>query len=232
MITESIILAGGLGTRLKEVIKDLPKPLAPINGVPFLTILIRYLSLQGIKHVILSVGYKYESIKDLYGDNFEGIKISYAIENEPLGTGGAIALGLSFAQTKNVLVLNGDSFIKFRLSDLSIFDLQTRDIAIVLKQMQQFERYGSVMVEGDRIIAFAEKKWIDEGLINTGVYLLNKDIFKDKIGQKFSFEKDFLEKEIAHSYFRYILCNEYFIDIGIPEDYNKAQTTLYQATNL
>ncbi|MDR0790651.1 MAG: nucleotidyltransferase family protein [Bacteroidales bacterium] len=232
MITEALILAGGLGTRLKNVVKDLPKPLAPINGVPFLSILMRYLSLQGIKHIILSVGYKHELIESLYGNNFEGIKISYAIESEPFGTGGAIALGLSFAQTKNVLVANGDSFIKFRLSDLSKFDLQPKEIVIVLKSMQNFERYGSVKTDGDRIIAFAEKSFVAEGLINTGVYLANKDIFKDKVGQKFSFEKDFLEKEVALSNFHSIICNEYFIDIGIPEDYNKAQTSLHQEMSL
>jgi D-glycero-alpha-D-manno-heptose 1-phosphate guanylyltransferase len=227
-ITEAVILAGGLGTRLNGVVKDVPKPLAPINGVPFLSLLMRYLSLQGIKHIILSVGYKHELIESLYGSSFEGIKISYAVENEPLGTGGAIALGLSLAQTSNVLVANGDSFIKFSLSDLSKFDLQTNEMLLVLKPMTNFERYGSVQTNGNKIIAFEEKKLVAQGLINTGVYLMNSNIFKDKVGQNFSFEKDFLEQEVLHSSFRFIICNEYFIDIGIPEDYNDAQTTLNQ----
>ncbi|MDR1724896.1 MAG: nucleotidyltransferase family protein [Bacteroidales bacterium] len=230
-ITEALILAGGFGSRLKGIIKDVPKPLAPINGVPFLSILMKYLAIQGIKHFILSVGYKHEKIQNLYGHEFNGIPITYAIETEPLGTGGAIAYGLSFTKKhtdkNNVLVVNGDSFIRFSLSDLESTQLQNSEILIVLKPMQNFERYGSVAVSENRIIAFAEKEFVTNGLINSGVYVVPSNLFADKIEKKFSFEKDFLEKNVCKQSFHYLICDDYFIDIGIEDDYNQAQTTLF-----
>ena len=114
-LEEAIILAGGMGTRLKGIISDMPKPLAPINGIPFLTYLIKFLKQEGIKHIVLSVGYRWEMIKEIYGDMFEGIDISYAIEEEPLGTGGGIALALRKTTKEDILILNGDSFIDFDL---------------------------------------------------------------------------------------------------------------------
>ena len=116
-IKEAIILAGGKGTRLKSLVADIPKPLAPINNIPFLTILIRYLKTQGIQRVILSVGYKWELIKNEYGNKFEDIDIYYSIEETPLGTGGGIAKALKMANSKNVLILNGDSFCKIDIED-------------------------------------------------------------------------------------------------------------------
>jgi D-glycero-alpha-D-manno-heptose 1-phosphate guanylyltransferase len=233
MITEALILAGGLGTRLRNVVKDVPKPLAPINGTPFLTLLIRYLKPQGINHVILSVGYKHELIEEIYGNSFEGIQISYAVEQTPLGTGGGIALGLSKALTDNVLVLNGDSFIRFELDKLREEFAKTTDkLLIVLKSMRDFDRYGVVKVDGGKITAFEEKRFVAQGLINAGVYVMNKAIFSlyephlTSPIKSFSFEKDFLEKYVFMGNFHAHICEDYFIDIGIEEDYAKAQNTL------
>ncbi|MDD4683867.1 MAG: nucleotidyltransferase family protein [Bacteroidales bacterium] len=224
-LEEAIILAGGMGTRLKGVISDIPKPLAPVNGLPFLTYLIKFLKKEGIKHIVLSVGYKWEMIKEIYGDSFEGIDISYAVEKEPLGTGGGIALALKETTQDDILILNGDSFIDFDLK--SFYDFHKKEnaaLSFVLKEMNDFERYGSVEVKGNKIIEFREKKHIDKGLINAGAYIGKRNIFDGlNLPDKFSFEQDYLEKKVKEGLFFGYKTKGYFIDIGIPEDYNKAE---------
>lgn len=224
-IQEAIILAGGQGRRLKSVVADIPKPLAPINNIPFLTYLICFLKQQDIKHIVLSVGYRWEMIKEIYGDSYEGLKISYAIEQMPLGTGGGIALSLEKTYEEDILILNGDSFIDFELKKFYEFHKANNStLSFVLKDMKDFERYGSVDVKEDRIIAFCEKKLIKQGLINAGVYIAKRDIFKGlNLPYKFSFEKDYLEQKVSEGLFFGYTTKGYFIDIGIPEDYNKAQ---------
>ncbi|EGL8742707.1 NTP transferase domain-containing protein, partial [Campylobacter jejuni] len=178
---QAIILCGGLGARLKSVIKDIPKPMAPINNKPFLEFIFEYLKKQGIKEVILAVSYKYEVIKEYFKDEFLGIKIKYSIEKEPLGTGGAIKDALKFIQNQ-VYVLNGDTIFDIDLKKLVLNDSK---ICITLKQMQNFDRYGTVNVDDQGIVtSFEEKVFKKQGLINGGIYLLKKDIF-----DKFDLEK-------------------------------------------
>lgn len=224
-IKEAIILAGGKGTRLRSVVSDIPKPLAPINDIPFLTYLIFFLKKQDIKHIILSVGYRWEMIKEIYGNSYEGIEISYAIEQTPLGTGGGITLALEKTYEEDILILNGDSFIDFDLKKFYEFHKANNStLSFILKEMKDFDRYGSVDLKENKIIAFCEKKFIHKGLINAGVYLAKRDIFKRlNLPHKFSFEKDYLEKTVSEGLFYGYTTNGYFIDIGIPEDYNKAQ---------
>ncbi|MCK9162985.1 MAG: nucleotidyltransferase family protein [Bacteroidales bacterium] len=224
-LEEAIILAGGMGTRLKGVIADMPKPLAPINGIPFLTYLIKFIKDQGIEHIILSVGYRWEMIREIYGDIYEGINITYAIEKQPLGTGGGIALALQSTKKDDILILNGDSFIDFDLK--TFYDFHKRENAVlsfVLKEMNDFERYGTVELKENKIIEFREKKYIEQGLINAGAYIAKRSIFEGlNIPQKFSFEQDYLEKKVSEGFFYGYKTKGYFIDIGIPQDYNKAQ---------
>jgi D-glycero-alpha-D-manno-heptose 1-phosphate guanylyltransferase len=224
-IQEAIILAGGKGTRLRSVVSDIPKPLAPINNIPFLTYLIRFLKQQDIKHIVLSVGYRWEMIKEIYGNKYEGIEISYAIEETPLGTGGGIALALEKTTLEDILILNGDSFIDFDLKKFYEFHKsKNATISFVLKEMIDFERYGSVELKDNKITAFCEKRFMNKGLINAGAYIAKRNIFKDlNIPKKFSFEQDYLEKRVKEGYFYGYKTNGYFIDIGVPEDYNKAQ---------
>lgn len=224
-IEEAIILAGGMGTRLKGVIKDMPKPLAPINAKPFLTYIIKNLKVQGIKHIVLSVGYRWEMIKQIYGDIYEGIKISYAIEEKPLGTGGGIALALQLTKQDDILILNGDSFIDFDIRSFYHFHIREKAaLSLVLKEMIGFDRYGTVKAIGNKIIEFNEKSYTEKGLINAGAYILKRNIFEGlSLGERFSFEKDYLEKEVEKGMFYGFRTSGYFIDIGIPEDYNKAQ---------
>ncbi|MBP1644578.1 MAG: hypothetical protein H6Q16_153 [Bacteroidetes bacterium] len=224
-INEVIILAGGQGTRLKSVVADIPKPLAPVNNIPFLTYLIRFLKNQGIRHIVLSVGYRWEMIKEIYGNSFEGVEISYAVEETPLGTGGGIALAMDKTKEEDVLILNGDSFIDFDLKEFYEFHRANKaTISFVLKEMTDFDRYGSVDVNDNKITAFCEKKFISRGLINAGVYIAKRNIFKEmNHGNKFSFENDYLEKKVNEGLFFGYTAKGYFIDIGIPEDYYKAQ---------
>lgn len=213
---QAIILCGGLGTRLKSVIKDIPKPMAPINDKPFLEFIFEYLKKQGVKEIILAVSYKYEVIQEYFKDEFLGIKIKYSIEKELLGTGGAIKEALKFVKNETY-VLNGDTFFYI---DLSKLKLNGSKICLALKQMNDFDRYGTVNVnEQGFVISFEEKIFKKQGLINGGIYLLKKDLFDDfSLMDKFSFE-EFLQENYEKLKARACIFDDYFIDIGVPEDY-------------
>ncbi|MCR6582726.1 nucleotidyltransferase family protein [Campylobacter insulaenigrae] len=215
---QAIVLAGGFGTRLQSVIKDLPKPMAPINGKPFLEYLLQYLQKQGIKEVILSVSYKYELIQEYFKDKFENINIIYNIEKELLGTGGAIKDALKFVKNET-FVLNGDTFFDI---DLNKLFLNGSKICIALKQMRDFDRYGVIEIDKNNIIkSFKEKTYIKQGLINGGIYLISKDIFNNfNLDNKFSFE-EFLQENYKKLNINSVVFDDYFIDIGIPQDYNR-----------
>ncbi|MFG5095637.1 MULTISPECIES: D-glycero-D-manno-heptose 1-phosphate guanosyltransferase [Campylobacter] len=213
---QTIVLAGGLGTRLKSVVQDLPKPMAPINGKPFLTFVLEYLKKQGITEVILSVSYKYELIQEYFKEEFEGMRIRYNIEKELLGTGGAIKDALKLIQNQ-AYVLNGDTIFDIDLKKLA---LNNGKICIALKQMQNFDRYGTVNVDDQGIVtSFEEKVFKKQGLINGGIYLLKKDIFDEfDLEKKFSFE-EFLQENFKLLKIQTQIFDDYFIDIGVPQDY-------------
>ncbi|EIS1516640.1 nucleotidyltransferase family protein, partial [Campylobacter coli] len=189
---QAIVLAGGLGTRLRSVVQDLPKPMAPINGEPFLAFVLEHLKKQGITEVILSVSYKYELIQEYFKDEFHGMRIRYNIEKELLGTGGAIKDALKLIKNE-VYVLNGDTFFDIDLKKLVLSN--SNKICIALKQIQNFDRYGTVNIDKQGLVtSFEEKVFKKQGLINGGIYLLKKDIFdKFDLEKKFSFE-EFLQE--------------------------------------
>ncbi len=234
MIREAIVLAGGLGTRLKGVIDDIPKPMAPIGSKPFLEYLLSYLHNSGITHVILAVGYKHEVISDYFGKQFKNVALTYAIEHEPMGTGGGIANALKFAKSEELFLLNGDTFFAVDLKGLSNFHTKNKaDLSLSLKALKDFDRYGTVEIENNAVSSFKEKQSLKEGYINGGVYTINKKIFKqDHLGDKFSFEQDIMEKAIGQFALYGQVCDGYFIDIGIPEDYEIAQKELPQLIKL
>ncbi|EAH5703355.1 nucleotidyltransferase family protein, partial [Campylobacter coli] len=213
---QAIVLAGGLGTRLRSVVQDLPKPMAPINGKPFLAFVLEYLKKQGITEIILSVSYKYELIQEYFKDEFEGMKIRYNVEKELLGTGGAIKDALKLVKNE-VYVVNGDTFFDI---DLKKLVLNGSKICIALKQMQNFDRYGTVNVDEQGIVtSFEEKVFKKQGLINGGIYLLKKDIFDEfSLEKKFSFE-EFLQENYKSLKIQTQIFDDYFIDIGVPQDY-------------
>jgi D-glycero-alpha-D-manno-heptose 1-phosphate guanylyltransferase len=226
---EVIILAGGLGTRLKEVVNDRPKTLAPIDNTPFLHYILRYLEKQGIKKIILATGYKHELIFQEIGDRFNSLIVDYSVEEYPLGTGGALKKAVSrVTGGDHVFILNGDSFFNINLSEMNqLHQLHDAELTIALKPKLNISRYGTIQINGNRVIGVHEKRSLDEGLINGGIYLMRKSLFVGKpLDNTFSFERDFMEKYFNECKFYGFISNEYFIDIGIPEDYELAQQEL------
>ncbi|MEN8929107.1 MAG: HAD-IIIA family hydrolase [Flavobacteriales bacterium] len=226
MIQEAIILAGGLGTRLRTEVAELPKSMAPINGIPFLKYQLNYLADYKIKTVHLAVGYLSEVITDYFGDSYNGMDINYSLEKEPLGTGGALLQALNKTETEEVLILNGDTMFQVELNELykSHKDSEA-DFSLALKPMKDFERYGIVRLnEDNKVIGFEEKRFTEQGNINGGVYILNKSALDSySFRPKFSFEKEFLESKFNELNFNGFVSDGYFLDIGIPKDYEKAQ---------
>jgi len=225
---EAIILAGGLGTRLRPVLPDLPKAMAPIDGKPFLEYLLLYLSGFGIRHVVISVGYKYEAIQSWFGNSFLNIKLAYAIEDEPLGTGGAIRYAMNYIQGETVLLLNGDTFFNVNLVRFTkFFYNHDPDIAMTVKLLSDVTRYGTVIMGRHRVRGFIARQGSKKGYINGGIYLLKLTLFdRYTLPEKFSFEKDFLEEYVNDLNIAAMKSPDYFIDIGIPGDYKKARTEL------
>ncbi len=226
---EAIILAGGLGTRLRSVVSDMPKCMALVSGKPFLYYVIKHLKKQGIDKFIFSLGYKHELIETWLKEQYSILNIKYSIEEEPLGTGGAIKLACGLATEKNILILNGDTLFNVDIKELFAFHKTNEaDCTLSLKPMQDFDRYGVVELRDDGSIAsFKEKQQYKNGLINGGVYILNRARFmQEELPQKFSFEKDYLEQYLNKRKMCGVVQDEYFIDIGIPEDYEKAQKEL------
>ena len=222
---DCIILAGGLGTRLRSAVPDLPKCMAPVAGKPFLHHVIHYLLQQGVESFIFSLGFMHEVIEDYILKNYPLLSYQLSIEEEPLGTGGAIKLACKKASTENILVLNGDTMFKINTHKLLSFHKQNAAACtLALKPMHDFDRYGVVEINKDgHIQSFKEKQFYKDGLINGGIYALNVNSFLSiALPEKFSFEKDYLEKWYSTQKMMGLIQDEYFIDIGIPEDLQRA----------
>ena len=234
MIKEAIILAGGLGTRLRSVIFDKPKCMAPVAGKPFLHYLIHFLQKQGIENFIFSVGYMHEMIEEYLKENYPELIYKISLENEPLGTGGATKSACNKTSQKNVLICNGDTLYKIDCDSLSKFHESVESVCTLsLKPMNNFDRYGVVELNEDSSVrSFKEKQFYKSGLINGGVYALNTiEFLKENLPDQFSFEKDYLEKNVLQQTnkkgrFYAQIQDKYFIDIGIPEDYERGQVEL------
>ena len=223
---EVIILAGGLGTRLKDVIGNYPKCMAPVNGKPFLAYLFDYVNQQGATRVILSLGYKHKVVIDWLEEQDLYFELDYVVESEPLGTGGGILAAREVAETDDVAVLNGDTMFKVNLREQYRFHKsKSAEATLALKKMHKFDRYGVVNTNTEGVItSFEEKRFKEEGLINGGAYFLSREAFIGrKLPEKFSFEKDYLERYVKEKGFYGYVSDDYFIDIGIPVDYDAAQ---------
>lgn len=227
MIKEAIILAGGLGTRLQGVVDDVPKAMAPVNGRPFYHYLIDYLREEGVGDFIFSLGHKSEKIREDLEQNYPRLSYRLSIETEQLGTGGAIHLALKQCAANTVLVCNGDTLFKVKLRDLYFFHLKKlSQCSLALKQLTNTGRYGRVKLAPNGLIEGFEEKQLEEpGLINGGMYIVNRDWFKGlNLPSRSSFEKDVLERQIKKGADIFGKKEKgYFIDIGVPEDYEKAQ---------
>jgi len=233
LTNEAIVLAGGLGTRLQHVLPDIPKCMAPINGKPFLTFVLDYIENQNIDKVILSVGYRKEQIINYFGASYRSLKIVYSIENEPLGTGGAIKQALDYCTNKLAFIVNGDTCFKPDLAAMSnLHQKAEADITIAVKHMADSSRYGLVVADQNgKIVEFREKDKLSiGGWINGGIYLIKKTVFDTFQQQKFSIENDVFKVSCDNLNLQAFQTDAFFLDIGIPADYCKAQILLNAIT--
>jgi len=224
---EAIVLAGGFGTRLREVISDVPKPMAPVAGRPFLEILLSMLAKKGFKRVVLSLGFMSDKIIQHFGDSYQGMQLVYEVEQQPLGTGGAIRAALTQCQADHVFIFNGDTYLDLEVDALEQLWQQSQSPAIVVREVADTERFGRVEIHEGRINAFLEKGVAGLGLINAGCYVLPKNALDDfPLGQIFSLETEFFIKQLQDIRFNGFVTQGQFIDIGVPDDYALAQTVL------
>ncbi|MFI5155039.1 MAG: nucleotidyltransferase family protein [Chitinophagales bacterium] len=233
-IQQAIILAGGLGTRLRASVPELPKSLAPVAGKPFISYLINHFSKEGIYDFIFALGYKKELIIEYLETLPKTLHWSLSEERNPLGTGGAIRKACNLSLNENIFVANGDSFFGIELGDLAALHVdKSADCTIALKPMEHFDRYGAVELDPDsRVTSFKEKKFYPSGFINGGIYALRVDsILNQDFPESFSFENDFLGRECIKGKIFGQVQDRYFIDIGIPADFEKAQSELPKYTN-
>lgn len=234
---KAVILAAGYGTRLKSILRDIPKPMAEVCGKPFLEYLIRDLKNFGIKDIVLAVAYKKEIIQTYFqnGKKF-GVKIFYAQQTAPTGTAGAIKSAEKYLKAEDFLILNGDSLIKLDFKPMLQFHKQQNGIlTIALRKVKNYDRGGFAKLNHDEIIDFDFSETLAKpktGLINAGVYLAKPELFHfipSDSSRIISLEKDILPKlfKAKQKIFGYV-SDGYFIDIGTPKSYNKAQTDFKQ----
>lgn len=228
IVMHAIILAGGLGTRLQSINPGLPKPMAPVQGKPFLAYLLDYLAMQGITRVTLSVCYMWQVIQDHFKSSYAGIMIDYVVEAEPLGTGGAIVNAFNhLGIDQPVFVLNGDTLVRVDYRQMYQSRREGQRLMMGLCTVPDSGRYGRVAINDKIVTVFETKGKSAPGLINAGVYLIHPDIFKPfELPLYFSFENDFLRVYLAALKPAAFMIEGYFIDIGIPEDFVRIQTDI------
>jgi D-glycero-alpha-D-manno-heptose 1-phosphate guanylyltransferase len=227
-IKEAIILAGGLGTRLRPAVPDLPKCLAPVGGRPFIAYVTDHFRREGIERFIFALGYKSAWFDSFFHTEFPNGGFDISLEEEPLGTGGAIRQACEQVEGKTALILNGDTFFRIGLAELAEFHAEKKaGCSLCLKPMRNVDRFGVVDLSDDgRVSRFREKQYYPSGLINGGVYALNKAaLLQGEWPKVFSFEKDYLEADRERQLYG-LVQDCYFIDIGIPEDYHRIQQEL------
>lgn len=230
---EAIILAGGLGTRLASRLDQIPKCMAPIAGRPFLEILLDQLISAGCNRVILSVGHLRDVIIRHFGNGYRDLPIEYAVEESPLGTGGAIRLALNSATEPSVLVFNGDTYLEADLTQLAGFhiDRGSSPLTLAVVRVEDTARYGGVILENEAVTGFFEKGRTGPGWINGGLYVIDRDFpWPDGLPSRFSIETDVLVPFVSQIRPAAFRCRGYFLDIGVPEDLDRAQLELGGAT--
>jgi D-glycero-alpha-D-manno-heptose 1-phosphate guanylyltransferase len=225
---EAIVLAGGLGTRLRSVVADLPKAMAPVAGRPFLEHLLDLLVDAGFASAVLAVGYRSEAIRGHFGGRYRGLPLIYSVENRPLGTGGAIRLAMKHTNEPDVFVVNGDTLVNV---DFAAMLATHRDfnaaLTVAVHEVPDVGRYGSLDLDGNRIRGFFEKGRAGRGWINAGVYVLSRAVpCLYELPPAYSFELDLLVRHVAELQPLAFRTDGVFIDIGIPADYAKAAQVL------
>lgn len=230
--TQFLILVGGKGTRLKTVVSDLPKPLAPINEIPFLYFLLKRIQEAGFKHVCLLTGYKEEKVREFIDSEKFDLNVTYSHEESPLGTGGAIKKAIKDSSFQRYICLNGDTYFELNFNDFLFKSVEIKKenknlCTIAINRMEDMSRYGAVTHESGVVTEFKEKdESLKIGYINAGVYMFENNI-ASYIGDGFvSLESEVFPKLLEEKKLNCIEYDERFIDIGIPEDFANAQKLL------
>ncbi|PLW77249.1 sugar phosphate nucleotidyltransferase [Cohaesibacter celericrescens] len=236
-MTRAIILAGGLGTRLRQVVSDVPKPMAPINGKPFLAHQMMHWKRAGIDGFVLSIGYLGEMVIDYFGDSYLGLPISYAVENTPLGTGGGLLLAIEKLDSDEpFLLLNGDTYFDVDLGQLLELHSQSdAGVTFALFRANEPDRFGGVRMTAEgRITEFRSGKAEVGQLANGGVYLIDPLVIKQVFhaaGNNISFEEDILPELFkAEIPFFGLQSHGKFVDIGVPRDFACASNIMFEQT--
>ena len=223
----AVVLVGGLGTRLRSVVSDVPKPLAPVRGRPFLAYLLDRLDAQGITEVMLATGYLGGQVVEAIGDRHGRIAVRYSLEESPLGTGGAVRRALAMVDRWPTFVLNGDTFLALDYRAMARAHQRVgASLTVAVTSVPDAGRYGRVLITNQRVTGFEPKGVAGPGLINAGVYLFNRDTLPSNVPQRFSLETDFLSPCLEALAPLAFDADGYFIDIGVPEDYQRAQREL------
>ena len=225
MSIDYVILCGGQGKRLRFVVSQVPKVLAPVGGKPFLDILIAYLQTQGAKRVILSTGYKADVIERHCRGRFQNLAIVFSHEKSPLGTGGAIKKACAMIRSKDFFVLNGDSFCRLDFKKLLAAHKKNNALAtLAVSKVKGTKDYGTMTLgDAGRVLAFEEKtKGARNAYVNVGVYCFRRDIdtFMPR-KNKFSIERDFFPNLVGKDFYGFVTTQK-FIDIGTPQRYRQA----------
>ena len=224
---EAIVLAGGLGTRLRALVPDVPKPMAPVAGRPFLEILLNSLARKGFGRVILSLGFGADTMAAHFGSRFAGMDVVCVVEDQPLGTGGAVRLSLAHCLGDHAFVFNGDTFLDLEVAALEGHWQAHRVPIMVARQVPDTERYGRLLAKDGRVAGFTEKGLAGPGLINAGCYVLPKDSLNHwPLNTAFSLETAYFAQTVAQERVDVFETGGLFIDIGVPDDFRRAQTLL------
>ena len=225
---KAIVLCGGLGTRLGHLTSDTPKPILEVAGRPFLSYVLEQLSSAPVDEIILSVGFQSKKIENIFGDYWGHIPLSYSVEDKPLGTGGAIKKAMQTKGIEEALVMNGDTLLKIDPDVLwNYARKENADIAMTLKFCEDASRFGVVRVNSkNQVDGFEEKRSGASGPINTGLYYIKKSVFSLSKKEIFSFEEDILSLGYKNLKIVGMMTDAYFIDMGVPEDFSRAQTEL------
>jgi len=225
---EIVVLAGGFGTRLRDVVSDVPKPLAPVRGRPFLAYLLDVFAQQDLRRVIFATGYMGEVLPEALGRTWRGMELVYMQESEPLGTGGAIVHAAASVMGDAFFVANGDTFLSLDYAEFARFSTaQSAEISVALAKVPDVGRYGAVETDGARIERFTEKGGSGPGFINAGTYYVRRTVLSTfPRARKFSFETEVLAPMTGSSRMAAFTGTHDFIDIGVPEDYRLAQSVL------
>ncbi|TXG79829.1 MAG: dehydrogenase [Thermomicrobiales bacterium] len=224
---EAIVLAGGFGTRLRQIVPDVPKPMAPVAGRPFLEIVLGRLADKGFKRVVLSLGYMSDVIIGHFGSVFSGMELDYVVEEAPLGTGGGVRFAMERTLADHVFIFNGDTFLDIEAERLEACWQQRRVPIVVGRLVPDTARYGRLLIECGRVLGFTEKGVSGPGLINAGCYVLPREQLDGfPLKTSFSLENDYLTKAVSKQRFDVFVTEGHFVDIGVPDDYYRAQVDL------